>query len=256
MNAKEQQLSWWEEFYGESCFIDAVGFPDEAKTAEEVQFITDALELPKGTRILDVCCGYGRHVLQLARRGFHVVGLDYSKEYLRRASVAALKNALPARFVHADMRAIPFEGQFDAVLSLLTSIGFFEQESEDERVFAQMAQAANPKAKLFIDVANHEWVIRDYVPTHRKDWLETPDGSIFLMSHEVDIQRYRILRRVICIRDGERRESGFDIRMYNYRELSAMLSRAGWKVFTSYGNFDGSPFSINSKRMILLAECE
>ncbi|MFQ6043821.1 MAG: class I SAM-dependent methyltransferase, partial [Candidatus Poribacteria bacterium] len=216
MTAKKQQPLWWEEFYGESCFMDAVGFPDEAKTAEEVRFIIDALELPAGARILDVCCGYGRHALQLARRGFFVVGLDYSREYLRRASVAALKNALPVRFVRADMRAIPFMGQFDAVLSLLTSIGFFERESEDEGVFVQMAQAAKPQAKLFIDVANHDWVIRDYAPTHQKDWLETPDGSIFLMSHDVDAQRYRIRRRVIRIRNGERCESGFDIRMYNY----------------------------------------
>ena len=84
-------------------------------TVSEVDVLVEALGLVPGQRILDVGCGPGRHVHELARRGLEVVGIDISESF-----VALARDGAPegASFVHGDARTMEFEAEFDAALSL------------------------------------------------------------------------------------------------------------------------------------------
>src|SRR2546430_17564863 len=100
-----------------------------AQTLREVEFISDALMPAAGVELLDVGCGYGRHAIELVQRGFAVTGLDLSLPLLIRAADEAQRRALSVNFVHADMRAMAFEKQFDGAYCMLTSFCNFDEDN-------------------------------------------------------------------------------------------------------------------------------
>ena len=87
-------------------------------TDQEVGFLVEALDLKAGCRLLDVGCGPGRHSLAFARLGIDVVGVDISQRFIDLATEAATTEGLPASFQRVDARNLPFDAEFDAVVSL------------------------------------------------------------------------------------------------------------------------------------------
>ena len=86
-------------------------------TDQEVDFLVDALGLAPGARILDVGCGPGRHALALGRRGFEVVGVDISERFIALAQQNT-PGGVAVTFERADARALAYDSEFDAVISL------------------------------------------------------------------------------------------------------------------------------------------
>ena len=116
---------WWAEYFDEVYLrIYEPLFP-AAETDREVAAIRELIEERNGLRILDVPCGWGRHSVELARSGFQVTGVDGSAYLLAEAGRRAAEAGVPIRLVHSDMRALPFKGEFDAVLCLFSSLGYF-----------------------------------------------------------------------------------------------------------------------------------
>jgi len=102
--------------------------------AAEVEQVVSLLGIAPGTYILDLCCGVGRHSLELARRGFQVTGVDRTRLYLDRASKQAEVEELRIEFVQDDMRTFCRPDAFDAVINMFTSFGYFEDQEEDHQV--------------------------------------------------------------------------------------------------------------------------
>src|SRR5205814_3776760 len=125
------------------------------KTEREVDDLLRLLKLPPGSAILDLGCGYGRHALPLAQRGYQVTGFDKSEHLLRLAQQSdAIAQRVQVRWIHGDMRDIPFTNEFDAVLSLFSSFGYFEEEEENQRVLHQVQRALKPGGLLLMDLVS------------------------------------------------------------------------------------------------------
>lgn len=103
-------------------------------TQRQVDFIINTLSLTGKERILDLACGFGRHSLELARRGYTVTGLDITPQYVAYASVQAQNEGLNADFIYADVREVNFCGEFDVVLNLADgAIGYLENDAESKK---------------------------------------------------------------------------------------------------------------------------
>ena len=101
-------------------------------TTREVDFIISKLSLQGNERILDLACGFGRHSLELARRGFDVTGVDITPEYVAFASEQASHEKLNAHFRCADIRALKYCSDFDVVLNMADgAIGYLENDTEN-----------------------------------------------------------------------------------------------------------------------------
>ena len=87
-------------------------------TKHQVDFLIDKLELKGNERILDLACGFGRHSLEFARRGYEVTGVDITPAYIRYAAKQAGKEKLNAAFICRDIRDISFENEFDVVCTV------------------------------------------------------------------------------------------------------------------------------------------
>src|SRR4051794_40650994 len=110
---------WYQAFFGDD-YLRMYAFPPEW-TERQVEGIVKLLALPSGSTILDLCCGHGRHAIPLAQRGYHVTGQDLSAVFLQRARADADARHLQVRWVHSDMRTIPFENEFDAIINIFTA---------------------------------------------------------------------------------------------------------------------------------------
>jgi SAM-dependent methyltransferase len=242
---------WYEDFFGDDWLGIATSRTFEEATAAQVDFVVDALELSAASRVLDLACGHGRHALELARRGYAVAGLDLSAPSLALARGAAARDRLEVAFNECDMRQIPYEDEFDAVINLFTAFGYFESDADDRRVLDGVARALRPGGGFLVDTIHPPWLYRHFEP---RGWSELDDGTVFLEDRSLDLRRGRIDARWVGIRpDGTRSELWSSVRLYTLADLVEMLSAAGMELERACGGFDGSELGIDSRRMIVLA---
>lgn len=144
--------------YSETWFDLFLANQDDEKTARETAFLSTVLPARAGASVLDVCCGYGRHAISLASKGYTVLGIDRDAEVIRRAQ---LRCALPnvtfqiLDMIHLDELAAD---HFDAVISMWQSFGYFEA-SANRRVLASMANRLRLDGRLVLDIYNRDFFV-------------------------------------------------------------------------------------------------
>ena len=252
-------MAWYETFFDENYLKEYASGLTPERARREVDFISSTLNLPQaapdatgGARILDLCCGHGRHTVELAAAGYSMVGQDLSATFLDLAEDAAAARNLQIRFVHADMREIPFEGEFDAIINMFTAFGYFDDDTEDRKVLSVVARALKPEGKFLIDLINAPLIVRDFLA---QSWEELPDGTVVLTQRDYNLLtgNNEELRTYIAP-DGSKREVRLTCRMYFYPEFAKMLNCAGLTPIQVFGDYDSSEYTWDSRRMIVLAE--
>jgi SAM-dependent methyltransferase len=126
-------------------------------TAQEVAFLVEELGLGAGSRVLDVGCGPGRHAHALAERGIEVVGVDISQRFVDLAAASAPPGAT---FLRADARALGFDAEFDAAVSLCQGAFGLVGPGPDEDVLAGMARALRPGGRCAVSAFSSYFSVR------------------------------------------------------------------------------------------------
>ena len=251
-------MAWYETFFDENYLKEYGKGLTPERARREVDFINSALSLPQvapnatgGARILDLCCGHGRHTVELAATGYSMVGQDLSSTFLDLAKDAAAARNLQIQFVHADMREIPFEDEFDAVINMFTAFGYFD-DAENQKVLDAVTRALKPGGKFLIDLLNTLRIIRDF---RAQSWDELSDGTVALTKRDYNLLTGNTEElRTYIDPDGSKSEVHLAWRLYFYPEFAKMLNRAELAPIQVFGGFDGSEYTWDSNRMIVLAE--
>jgi len=220
---------------------------DAPKEAED---IISLIGINQGARVLDLCCGVGRHSLALARSGYSVTGVDRTKEYLDVAKKKAKNEELDVEFLEGDMRTFSRPETFDAVVNLFTAFGYFEDPNEDKQVVKNVYESLKPGGVFLVDVMGKETIARIY---QARDWHEDDDGTIYLQDRKVTKDWSWLYNRWIRItKDGLRQEFDVSQTIYSARELKELLEDCGFKNTKAYGNFKGVPYDQTSKRLVVV----
>lgn len=212
-------------------------------TIRQVDFLVKTLGLSGGERILDLACGFGRHSLELARRGFSVIGVDITAEYVNFANTLAEREGLNAHFLCLDIREIPFENEFDLVLNMADgAIGYLENDRENEKIFDVVSRALKPGGKHFMDIMNGGYA-RTHFPC--KLWYPGKNG-LTLSLFEWDEESKTLLYGQRDYPYGEpltkpEIPEGNPIRLYTLEELRALLGARGMTVVDSFSDFTSGP---------------
>jgi SAM-dependent methyltransferase len=242
---------WFEEVFDED-YLRTLPFMSADQTLREVEFIEGSLTVPTGGQVLDIGCGYGRHAIELVQRGLDVTGLDLSLPLLIRAADEAQRRALSVNFVHADMREMAFEKQFDGAYSMLTSFGYFDEEA-NLRVAEGIAKALKPGGRLLLDLVNRDYIVGD-LPS--RVWWEG-NGCVVLEEVDFNFHTSRILtHRSIVFEDGRQLEQEISVRAFSLHEIGRLLRQAGFRVLDISGSLAtrGHFFGSTSRNLLILAE--
>ncbi|MBL6941227.1 MAG: methyltransferase domain-containing protein, partial [Rhodospirillales bacterium] len=165
---------WWRDLFT-SLYLKTDGDVVEniEATRKEVDLLISATGIRPGDRILDLCCGQGRHVIELAQRGFSAVsGIDRSPYLIRTARKRARKLGLSVPFREGDARVVRVPaGSLDAVCMMGNSFGYFESEDDDRQVLQSVQKALRDRGTFAIDISDGEWM-RNHFEPRSWEWID------------------------------------------------------------------------------------
>ncbi len=216
---------------------------------EEVNNIIDLLHLKRGSKILDLCCGVGRHSLEFARRGYSVTGVDLTGIYLREARRKAKHEGLAIKFFQQDMRQFRRTNTFDAVINLFTSFGYFATQKDDVRVAEHMYTSLRKGGFFVIELMGKEVLARIFRP---RDWYEH-EGTIIMEERTPSNDWSTLENRWIILTGKRKKEFRFRLRFYAASELTALLRQVGFRKTDVYGDLAGAPYDSKATRLIAVA---
>lgn len=248
---QKRSKPWYEEVFDDD-YLRTVPFMTPEQTVREAGFIRESLALKPSAEVLDVGCGYGRHALELAQQGCQVTGLDLSLPLLIKAADQAQKRGLTVNFVHADMREMTFNAQFDAAYCMLSSFGYFDEET-NLRVASAVCKALRPGGRFLLDIINRDYIVGD-LPS--RVWWEG-DGCVILEEVDFNYHTSRVLiRRSVVFGNGRQTEQELSMRAYSLHEVGRLLRQAGLRVLDVSGSLATKSrfFGAASKSIIALCE--
>lgn len=239
-------------FFGPGYLKEYEKYLTEERTEAEVDFLEKTIPLNFGDKILDCPCGHGRHSIELAKRGYKITGQDINATFLRKATKSARHLNLSVRWIKGDMREIRFEEKFDATICLFSSFGYLENDEEHQKTLKQIAKALKRGGRFVLDVINRDRFIITY---QKHTCKQLADGSIIVIEHNFDHATGRNFEKRIRIwKNGKREEVSHFVRMFTLPELISMLKKVDLITRETYGDFNTSPITFQSKRYILVAE--
>jgi SAM-dependent methyltransferase len=238
MRAWYENDEFWRDTY-EVMFSDA-GFRRAAEEAEHIVSLAGT----NTRRVLDLCCGPGRHAIPLAQRGFAVTGVDSSAYLLEHARENARAAGVTPELVCADMRSFSRSNAFDMVLNLSNSFGYFEDRGDDDRVLSNIFDSLCPGGKVVIDVSPKE------LQGRRGDRVvDLPDGSTCVQRIRVVDEWNSLESEWLMARGDSVRRYRIAHRLYSGFELRTVMEAAGFEV-SLFGDFAGAAYGPQSSRLV------
>lgn len=241
---------WWKEYFDTQYLLEYQPLLTPERDRQEVSRLIEVLELPAGSRILDVPCGQGRHAHLLAEAGFDVDGLDYSLELLAVARQRGTSRTL--RYTRGDMRRLPakWRGRFDAVVNLFTSFGFFADPADDARVIGEFARALKPGGILLWHGGSRDGVAGRFLA---RDWWRSHDGT--MIGHERSFDSLSGLLSVRSTWQGPKKKGSREhrIRIYTATRLAELCALHGLVVEQAFDGFSSRALTRKSSEMMLVA---
>lgn len=223
------------------------------RTEREVDGIVRLLGLAPGAAVLDCPCGYGRHSIALARRGFKVMGSDINQEMLAVAEQQA-NGTGNLRFSRENMISLKYRGEYDAVINMFLAFGFFEGEGENLQVLENFRAALCRGGSFLLHTdVNVSRLVSGTYKLHETRSLQS--GRKLEIVESFDRDRKRLNGQWILIgADGAREElPPYSCRIYTAEELATMCHWAGFDNVRFYGDWDGRELAPDSEEMIVVA---
>lgn len=232
-------MAWYREWFGEE-YLDLYAYRDESEAKRHVAFFKSHVGKIDGA-LLDLACGKGRHLHELRSEGYRAIGCDLSHVLLRRA-----KDDDPElQLARADMRKLPFcDGSFGGLVNFFTSFGYFENEDDNAVVVAEMHRVLAKNAPFLFDFMNVHRELKQLVQREEREI----EGGVARIERWFDAASRTFNKRITI---GDRRYIE-RVRGYDLDEISALFTAGGLSIREVFGDFDGSRYSADSPRVILL----
>lgn len=221
--------NWWKKFFDELYLLtDARSVCNRRLTRREVDLAEQVLGLDKQDKILDLCGGYGRHSLELAKRGYSALTVLDSSDYLvKLGRKMARQGNLKIKFLRRDARDSRLKGgKYSVVLVMANSFGYFPEEKENLRILREIHRLLRSGGRVLLDLADP-----DYARKHLKpfSWHQANQDILVCRQRELAGDMIKARELVISKNKGLLRDGFYCERLYNKERITRLLKNAGFR---------------------------
>jgi SAM-dependent methyltransferase len=226
---------------------------DDAHSDADTAEILGLLGLPSGSHILDAPCGHGRIARRLAAAGMEVTGVDLTPAYLEQARTDPLLRPGGVTYLEGDIRALPVDGPFDAVVCWLNSFGYYD-DADCHRVLDEFRRVLRPGGKLAIDTMHHDGGVRHFTPAPDAVVVQLGEDTMVEVSTFDPVRGRMVIQRTVH-RDGAIRRASYFVRLPTPPEWVVWLQAAGFGdiEFRSGG---GGQLELDSWELVVVATAQ
>lgn len=230
---KHLPTEWWRDLFN-SLYLktDADVIENVENTKNDIDIVIQATGVTPSDKILDLCCGQGRHILEFAKRGYqNLSGIDRSRYLIRlaRKRANAMELTRLPKFSEGDARKIRApSNSFDLITIMGNSFGYFEHEDDDLKVLKEVNRALTSQGMIYLDVTNGEWIKQNYQP---RSW-EWIDQSLFVCrERNLSEDKKRLICRevIVDVEKGVIADQFYAERLFAYADLQNLLTAAGFE---------------------------
>ncbi len=241
---------WWRRFGEYYVLAKEIAQLDAAADAE-AEAVWKLLGLDPGAKILDAPCGFGRHAVRLATWGFDVWGIDVDTNLIAQARERAQESGIDIRLDEGDLRNLPVpDGWANAVLNLSSSIGMFESEHDNQKIFSEASRVLAPGGVFVIESTHRD---REARRTPSSSFAER-EGTLILHERALDMDQGRLTSNLTIVDpDGSRTELSQRPRVYAISELLGELTNSGFATATAHCGWRGDDPDLD-ERVIVVAK--
>jgi D-alanine-D-alanine ligase len=228
---------WWKKLFDELYLItDSRSVCDDGITRLEVDLICDMLSIRPGQKILDLCCGHGRHSLELFARGFtECTIVDYSPFLIDHAKKEASRRNYNMEIIQADARNTGLSSRaFDIVIIMGNSLGYINESESDFDILLEAFRVLRKGGKVLVDVVNGASICETFSSLA---WHEIGEDIVVCREREIENNRVNTREVVLSKREGLIRDQTYSIRFYTPESLMSLLEDVGFCSVTVCTDF-------------------
>ena len=229
---------WWKRIFN-AYYLKTDGdvVEDQNITEFEVNYFSKIMDFQPEHQILDLCCGQGRHSIELANKGFkNIYGLDRSRYLIHKARSNSKKRGLLCKFREGDARKQPYNSDtFDIILILGNSFGYFESINDDIQVLREAFRVLKPLGKILIDITDGEYV-RNNFQTRSWEWI---DKDLFVCrERSLSLDEEKLISREVIthVNKGVLVDQFYAERLYSQDGISELLKKVGFNDVIVHGS--------------------
>ena len=248
---ENKNIEWFENWFDSPYYHILYKHRNHKEAEQFIDNLVDYLKPSSSFKFLDLACGKGRHSVYLNKKGFDVTGIDLSPENIACASqqVSPLNNTL--RFFVKDMRKIEEEEQYDCILNLFTSFGYFENDKDDYETIAAVNKALKPGGTFVLDFMNVQKITSSLV-LHEVKIIEDIEFEI-----TKSIENHFIVKRIHFFDKGREYHFQERVKALTLNDFEKYLAASGLKIVDLRGSYNMENFNSESSwRLIIIAKKE
>ena len=239
-------MSWFATWFDSPYYHLLYKNRDEKEAQVFIDNLIEKLQLKKGSKLIDIACGKGRHATYFNKKGMNVVGVDLSPNSIASAKQNENNNL---QFSVHDMCEVYKENHFDIVTNLFTSFGYFENKDDEKKAINAMAENLKSDGILIIDFMNIKKIIANLISSEKK----TIDSITFNIKRSM--QNNHIIKDIEIIDDNETQHFQEKVKAITLADFSAFVSNVGLNIIDIFGNYKLDDFDATiSDRLILICK--
>lgn len=237
---------WYKDWFASKDYLEVYKHRNFEDADSAINLILDNIQLSKDSKILDAACGAGRHSIILRKLGYQVVGFDLSKTLLKVAKEDSIEENLKIDLINADIRTFCSKIEFDLIINLFTSFGYFESDEENFAFVKHSYKFLTLGGYYVLDFLNKDYVIDFLIP-----FSEKKVGNKIITEERI-IKDGRVKKRIAIKDDSEENVFEESVRLYCEKEIIQGFGEVGYEKFAQFGDYYGNPFTKDSERLIII----
>lgn len=254
MLVPEKDTPWWHTLYDQHLAEILLENADPKDAIDTLHFFKNHLKLKPGMRVLDQCCGTGRCAVLLAEE-HNVVGIDLIPQYIDLAQTKVATQKRTAEFICDDALTFTLQPPADFAYNWWTSFGYAKEDATNIKM-VDCAYRSLVKGGIYaLDFMNVPGLYKNF-QTDVMSRTENSHQSLMLIRHsQLDFTSNRLVKEWSYYIDGQFQTRHFsEVKLYLPAQLIEMFKQVGFTEIRLYGDLDGSAFSLNSRRCIVVGK--